>query len=76
MAVSWSSHVAVRSVAAIWAASVGEVIPGRKATRNLSRSDSGASIAVVSHASSHQVPVGVNAPVNPRWSAARACWAR
>ena len=63
-------------VAAICAARVGEVRPGRKATRNLSRSDSGASIAVASHASSHQAPVGVSAASKPSCSALRAIWPR
>ena len=63
-------------MAAIWAASVGEVTPGRNATRNLSRSDRWASAAVVTHASSHQGPAGVSAPSNPNDSAARVIWVR
>ena len=62
--------------AAIWAASSGEVSPGRKATRNFSRSETGASIAVLSHASSHHAPVGVSAASNPLSSAARATCVR
>lgn len=58
-------------VAAICAASVGLIRPGRNATRNASRPDSRASIAVVSQASSHHAPVGVSAPVKPSSSAAR-----
>ena len=63
-------------VAAIWAARVGDVSPGRNATRNLSRSETGASIAVASHASSHQAPVGVSAASKPSCSALRATWPR
>lgn len=59
-------------VVAIWAASVGEVSPGRKATRNLSLSDTPASIAVLTQASSHQAPVGVSAASKPSCSALRA----
>lgn len=59
------------NVAAICAASVGLIRPGRKATRNASRSDSRASIAAVSQASSHHAPVGMSAPVKPNSSAAR-----
>lgn len=63
-------------VDAICAARVGETKPGRKATRNFSRSVCWLTIAVVSHASSHQAPVGVSAPTKPRSSAARAIWLR
>lgn len=63
-------------VEAIWAAKVGERKPGRKATRNFSRSVCWLTIAVVSQASSHQAPVGVRAPSKPRCSAARAIWER
>ena len=63
-------------VEAIWAASVGLREPGRNATRNFSRSVSRSSAAVVSQASSHQVPVGVSAPSKPSSSAVRATWAR
>lgn len=63
-------------VDAIWAASVGETKPGRKATRNFSRSVCRLTMAVVSHASSHHAPVGVSAPTKPRSSAARAIWLR
>ncbi len=59
-------------VEAIWAASVGWMEPGRKATRNFSRSVSRMSAAVVNHASSHHVPVGVSVPENPSSSAVRA----
>ena len=59
-------------MAAICSASVGEVIPGLNATWNFSRSDSGASMAVVSQASSHQAPVGVSAASKPSCSALRA----
>ncbi len=51
-------------------------MPGRKATRNLSRSVVWVSIAVVSHASSHQAPVGVRAASKPLSSAARETWVR
>lgn len=57
-------------VAAIWAVRVGETKPGRKATMNLRRSVSRASMAVVTQASSHQAPVGVSAPSKPSCSAA------
>ena len=63
-------------MAAFWAASVGVIEFGRKATRNFSRSVSLISAAVISHESSHQVPVGVSTPVNPSVSAARATCAR
>ncbi len=63
-------------MAAIWAARVGEVSPGRNATRNFSRCVWPISAAVASQASSHQVPVGVSTPVNPSCSADRAIWAR
>ena len=63
-------------VDAICAASVGWTEPGRKATRNFSRSVSRISAAVVSQASSHHVPVGVRTPVKPSCSAVRATWAR
>ena len=63
-------------VVAIWAASVAEVRPGRNATRNLSRSETELSIAVESHASSHQAPVGVSAASKPSCSALRAIWPR
>lgn len=46
--------------------------PGRKATRNFSRSVSRASAAQVSQASSHQVPVGVSTASKPTSSAALA----
>ena len=59
-------------VDAIWADSVGLIMPGRNATRNFSRSVTSVSIAQVSHASSHQVPVGVSAASNPSCSALRA----
>ncbi|MGC0380752.1 hypothetical protein RKD33_000969 [Streptomyces sp. SAI-129] len=63
-------------VDAICAASVGETKPGRNATRNFRRSVAWETIAVVSHASSHQAPVGVSAATKPRSSAARAIWVR
>ena len=63
-------------MAAIWADSVGEISPGRNATRNLSRSVTSVSMAVASQASSHQAPVGVSAPSNPSCSALRAIWPR
>jgi hypothetical protein len=63
-------------VAAICAASVGEIVSGRNATMNLSLLVSEASAAVVIHASSHQVPVGVSTDSNPSRSAARATSAR
>ena len=56
-------------MAAIWAARVGEISPGRKATRNFSREVSPISAAVASQASSHQVPVGVSTAANPSCSA-------
>lgn len=63
-------------MAAICAASVGEITPGRNATRNFSRSVCCASATVVSQASSHQVPVGVSTASKPNCSAALAIWAR
>ena len=74
-----SSRPPVRNwkVPAICAARVGEVSPGRKATRNFSRSVRWLSIAVVIQASSHQAPVGrergLEAERPPR---ARAIWPR
>ena len=64
------------NVDAICAARVGEIRPGRNATRNFSRSVTSVSIAVVSQASSHQAPVGVSAPTKPSCSALRAIWPR
>ena len=64
------------NVAACWAASVGAIAFGRKATRNFSRRVSASSAEVTIHESSHHVPVGVRTPVKPRSSAARAIWAR
>ena len=64
------------NVAAICADSVGEIRPGRNATRNFSRSVTSVSIAVVSQASSHQAPVGVSAASKPSCSALRAIWPR
>ncbi len=58
----------------MWAASVGDMSPGRNATRNLNRSVTWVSPAVMIHASSHQELVGVSAPVNPSCSADRAIW--
>jgi hypothetical protein len=55
---------------------VGEISPGRKATRNFSRSVTSVSMAVASQASSHQAPVGVSAPSKPSCSALRAIWPR
>ena len=63
-------------VAAICAASVGEVMPGRNATRNFSRSETLLNMAVDSHASSHQAPVGVSAASKPSCSALRVTWPR
>ena len=63
-------------VAAICAARVGEIRPGRNATRNFSRSETRLSIAVDSQASSHQAPVGVSAASKPSCSALRAIWPR
>ncbi len=63
-------------VAAICADRVAEVSPGRNATRNFSRSETLLSIAVESHASSHQAPVGVSAASKPSCSALRAIWPR
>lgn len=63
-------------MAAIWAASVGEITPGRNATRNFSLVVSRISAAVVSHASSHHVPVGVSTPSKPSCSADLAICAR
>ena len=63
-------------MAAIWAASVGDTSPGRNATRNFSRSVWLISAAVTSHASSHQVPVGVSTASNPSCSADLAIWPR
>ncbi len=59
-------------VEAIWADRVGLIWPGRNATRNFSRSVTSVSMAQVSHASSHQVPVGVSAASKPSCSALRA----
>ena len=61
---------------AICAARNGDVRPGRNATRNFSRSESGLSIAVDSQASSHHAPVGVSAASKPSCSALRAIWPR
>ncbi len=63
-------------VDAIWAASTGEITPGRNATRNFSRSVCWASATVVSQASSHHVPVGVSTASKPSCSAALAIWTR
>ncbi len=73
-----SSRPPVRfwKVPAIWAARNGETSPGRNATRNLSRSETWLSIAVESHASSHQAPAGVSAASKPMSSAPRATWPR
>ena len=65
-----------RYAAAICAASTGLITPGRKATRNLRVRVSRISAAVVSQASSQNVPVGVSTPVKPSRSAARATSAR
>ena len=62
--------------AAICAASTGLITPGRNATRNFSRDVSRSSAAVVSQASSQNVPVGVSTPSNPTFSAVRATSAR
>ena len=56
------------------AASVGDISPGRNATRNLNRSVTWVSPAVMIHASSHHELVGVSAPVKPSCSADRAIW--
>ena len=61
---------------AICAARNGEVRPGRKATRNFSRSERLLSMAVETQASSHQAPVGVSAASKPSCSALRATWPR
>ena len=61
-------------MAAIWAASVGDSSPGRKATRNLKRSVTWLSPAVMIQASSHHELVGVSAPAKPSCSAERAIW--
>lgn len=63
-------------VAAICAASTGEITPGRNATRNFSRSVCCDSATVVSQASSHHVPVGVSTASKPSCSAAFAICAR
>ena len=62
--------------AAIWAASVGDVSPGRNATRKSSFFVTWDRPAVVTHASSHHEPVGVRAASNPSCSAERAIWPR
>ena len=59
-------------MAAIWAARVGEISPGRKATRNFSLLVCVLGAAVASQASSHPVPVGVSTAANPSCSAALA----
>ena len=59
-------------MAAIWAASVGDISPGRNATRNLNRSVTWVSPAVMTQASSHHELVGVSAPSKPSCSAERA----
>ncbi len=64
------------NVAACWAASVGEIDPGRNATRKRRRSTTWLSAAQVIHASWQVVPVGVSAASKPASSAARATWAR
>ena len=51
--------------AAICAASTGLITPGRNATRNFSRDVSRSSAAVVSQASSQNVPVGVRHALEP-----------
>ena len=61
-------------VAAMCAASVGDSSPGRSATRNLKRSVTWVSAAVMSQASSHQELTGVSAPAKPSCSADRAIW--
>jgi hypothetical protein len=62
--------------AAICAARTGLMTPGRKATRNFSVVVSRSSAAVVSQASSQNVPVGVSTPSKPSFSAVRATSAR
>jgi hypothetical protein len=64
------------NVAACWAASVGEIWPGRNATRKRTRSVTCVSAAVTIHASWHQVPVGVRTASKPSCSAERAIWPR
>ena len=58
----------------MWAASVGDISPGRNATRNLNRPVTWVSAAVITHASSHHELVGVSAPAKPSRSADRAIW--
>ncbi|SKY91822.1 Uncharacterised protein [Mycobacteroides abscessus subsp. abscessus] len=60
------------NVAACWAANVGVINPGRNATRNFSLLVSWMRAAVVTHASRHQVPVGVSTDSNPSFSAVLA----
>ncbi len=59
-------------VAAWWAAHVGWIVAGRKATMKRSRRARAESAAHSTHASSQPAPVGVSAPVKPACSAARA----
>ena len=63
-------------LAAWWAASVGEMRPGRNATRNLSLVVTWVNAAVMIQASSHHVPAGVSTDSNPSCSADRAIWPR
>jgi hypothetical protein len=68
--------VAFWNEAAICAASVGDMIPGRNATRNLRCSLTWLTMASMIQASSHQAPVGVSAASKPSCSALRAIWPR
>ncbi len=54
------------------APAVGETMPGRMATRNLSRVVTGISEDAITQASSQERPVGKSAPPYPSSSAARA----
>ena len=59
-------------MAAIWATRVGDMAPGRNATRNLSLSVCWEMAAVVNQASWHHRPVGESTDSKPLYSAACA----
>jgi hypothetical protein len=56
----------------MWAASVGEVRPGRNAIRKRKRSVTWLIAAPITHPSSHQLLVGISAASKPSCSAERA----
>ena len=70
-------HVENAEAVAAWrAATVGEMIPGRSATRNFRRWVTGISEAATSQESSQERPVGISTPPKPRRSAAWAICCR